>query len=283
MNKVQNSSKMEEILSLNLWIDSHAHIDKLQLETTEVLRSAKEAGVFRILSIGTEREDWGEVLSLCEKHSPEVYGALGMHPHTAKDFDEECEAFLREHLNRRRIVALGEIGLDYYYENSDRKIQREVFEKQLSLAGEFHMPVEIHSREAEPDTAFFLKQFQGKVRGFLHCFTGSYDLARQALDCGFNISFSGIVTFKNAGDLRETCKKIPLDRLHIETDSPFLSPEPFRGQENQPAHTAVVARQVAELHSVDLHTLSDQLKKNTWDLFPKIKKEEDCLNQKNPH
>ena len=140
------------------------------------------------------------------------------------------------------------------------------------------MPVEIHTREAEEDTAFFLKQFQGKVRGLLHCFTGSYDLARQALDYGFNISFSGILTFKNTVGLRETCKKIPLDRLHIETDAPFLSPEPYRGKENQPARVSVLAKLVAELHSVDLQTLSDQLKKNTWDLFPKIKEEEEeCI------
>ena len=259
-----------------MWIDSHAHIDKLSSSVWDILDLAKEAGVYRILTIGTELKDWKEIVSLCEQYSPELYGALGMHPHTAKDFNEECEEFLKKHLTLKRIVAVGEIGLDYYYEHSERKIQKEIFEKQLALAYDFKMPVEIHTREAEEDTAFFLKEFNGKVRGLLHCFTGSYHLAMQALDCGFNISFSGILTFKNSGELRETCKKIPLDRLHIETDAPFLSPAPYRGKENQPARLSTLAELMAELHAVDLQSLSDQLKKNTWDLFPKIKKEEEC-------
>lgn len=263
-----------------LWIDTHAHIDKLKASVPEILESARKAGVWRILTIGTELSDWGNVLRLCEKYSPELYGALGMHPHSASSFNEDCETFLKENLGKKRIVAVGEIGLDYYYNNSEPQIQKEVFERQLLLAEDFKMPVEIHTREAEEDTAFFLKKFQGRVRGLLHCFTGSYHLASQALDCGFNISFSGILTFKNAGDLRELCKKIPLDRLHIETDSPFLSPEPFRGRENEPSHVRALAEYVAGLKNVDLHQLSDQLKENTWALFPKIKEEEECL--KNP-
>lgn len=269
---------MKTPFSKPLWIDSHAHIDKLSPEVSEILKSAQAVDVFRILTIGTEREDWEKVISLSEEYSPEIYGTLGMHPHSAENFNKECEEFLTKHLNRKRIVAVGEIGLDYYYDNSDRKIQREVFEKQLSIACDFNLPVEIHTREAEEDTAFFLKQFRGKIRGLLHCFTGSYSLARQALDYGFNISFSGILTFKKAEDLRETCKKIPLNRLHIETDSPFLSPEPRRGKENQPSHLPALAQQVADLQSVDLKTLSHQLWENTRDLFPKIKKEENCLN-----
>ena len=259
-----------------LWIDSHAHIDKLGPGVEEILRAAKSEAVFRILTIGTEFKDWKEVVQISQKYSPEIYGALGMHPHSAKDFNEECELFLRKHLPLKRIVALGEIGLDYHYEHSERQIQKEVFEKQLVLAEELKMPVEIHTREAEEDTAFFLKQFRGKVRGLLHCFTSSYNLARQALDYGFNISFSGILTFKNSEELRETCKKIPLNRLHIETDSPFLSPAPYRGKENQPARVAILAKCVAELRNVSLKKLSDQLKENTWNLFPKIKQEEEC-------
>ncbi len=257
-----------------LWIDSHAHIDKLSSSVLDTLKSAKERGVFRILTIGTELKDWEAVVQICQEHSPEIYGALGMHPHTAQDFNDTSEEFLKKHLSLKRIVAVGEIGLDYYYERSGRMIQKEVFEKQLALAYDLKMPVEIHTREAEEDTIFFLKKFNGQVRGLIHCFTGSYDLAKQALDCGFNISFSGILTFKNSEKLRETCKKIPLDRLHIETDSPFLSPEPHRGRENQPARASLVAKCVAQLFGVDLKTLSDQLKTNTWDLFPKIKEEE---------
>ncbi len=273
--------KTNQNFSKEMWIDSHAHIDKLSPSVPEILKSAREAGVFRILTIGTELKDWKEIVQLCEQYTPELYGALGMHPHTAKDFDKDCEDFLKTHLHLKRIVAVGEIGLDYYYEHSDKQIQKEVFEKQLSLAYDFKMPVEIHTRESEEDTAYLLKKFQGKVRGLLHCFTSSYNLAKQALDYGFNISFSGILTFKKSEELRETCKKIPLDRLHIETDAPFLSPEPYRGKENQPARVSTLAKLVAELHTVDLQTLSDQLKKNTWDIFPKIKQEEEC--QTNHH
>ncbi|MCZ0932432.1 MAG: TatD family hydrolase [Oligoflexia bacterium] len=140
-----------------LWIDTHAHIDKLKLSPEEVLKEAEQAGVFRILTIGTELGDWRQVVALSEKHAPQVYGALGMHPHTAKDFNEESEDFLKKHLNLKRIVALGEIGLDYFYKNSEIQKQKEVFERQMSLAGAFNLPVEIHTREAEEDTVFFFK------------------------------------------------------------------------------------------------------------------------------
>ena len=223
------------------WIDSHAHIDKLDPLTPDILKSAREARVHRIITIGTDFNDWKNVIQLCSQYKPELYGALGLHPHKAIEFDKKHEKFLKENLKLNRIVAVGEIGLDYYYEHSERKIQNEVFEKQMDLAFRLKMPVEIHSRSAEQDTAFFLKKYQGKIKGLLHCFTSSYHLAKQALDYGFNISFSGILTFKNSPELREICKKIPLDRMHIETDSPFLSPEPRRGKENQPSHIRYTA------------------------------------------
>lgn len=262
-----------------LWIDSHAHIDKLSLPVEEVLKSAQREGVFRIITIGTELSDWSQVVHLSEDKSPLVYGALGLHPCHAEDFSPQHEQFLKENLNHKRIVALGEIGLDYYRENTNKKTQREVFEKQLNIASEFKLPVEIHSRSAEEDTAFFLKQYARENPeqrgGLLHCFTGSYSLAKKALDSGFNISFSGILSFKNAEDLRETCKKIPLDRLHIETDSPYLSPEPYRGRENQPARVSILASFMADLRGLSLPELSQQLKQNTYELFPKIKAEEE--------
>ena len=253
-----------------MWIDTHCHIDKLKLSPEEILNSAKKSDVFCILTIGTELEDWSEVLSLSEKHSPFIYGTLGMHPHTAQNFDESCETFLNENLSSKAIVGVGEIGLDYFYNNSPKDKQKEVFDKQLDLARSFQLPVEIHTRSAEKDTLFFLKKYQSQVRGLLHCFTGSYDLAKKALDYGFNISFSGILTFKNSESLRETCKKIPLDRIHIETDSPFLAPAPYRGRENQPSYVSLVADCVAKIHQVSLDQLSQQLKENTYRLFPKI-------------
>ena len=254
-----------------MWTDTHAHLDKLGLPSEESIANAKKESVKRVITIGTELSDWPKVIELCDKHKPYLYGTLGMHPHTAETFTDECEDFLRNNLNHERIVAVGEIGLDYYYENSKPEVQKEMFEKQLEIAKDFKLPVEIHTRDAEQDTQTFLKKFKGQVRGLLHCFTGSYELASFALDCGFNISFSGIITFKNAEDLRQTCKKLPLDRIHIETDSPFLAPVPYRGKENQPAYVSHVAETVAFLHNIDLQTLSEQLEKNTLDLFTKMK------------
>ena len=255
--------------------DTHAHLDKLKNPPSETLKRASSQGVKRVLSIGTEPSDWEEVIGISDQF-PEVYGTLGMHPHTSSAFKDKDFEFLKENAVRDKIVAIGEIGLDYYYENSKKDIQKEIFEKQMSLASDLNLPVQIHTRDAEEDTKHFLRKFKGRVRGLLHCFTGSYDLAKEALDQGFHISFSGILTFKNAEELRKTCKKIPLDSLHIETDSPFLSPEPLRGKENEPANTSLVAKKVSELHDVSLEDLSLKLQENTYHLFPKIKKKEEA-------
>jgi len=189
-----------------MWIDTHAHLDKINLPTTQIVEEAKKGSVNHIITIGTELQDWGKVVSLCETYKPQVYGTLGLHPHLAKDWNKECEDFLRKNVTHERIIAIGEIGLDYYYEHSSKDRQQEVFEKQLNLAKEFSLPVEIHTREAEEDTLNFLKHIQGSVRGLLHCFTSSYKMACKALDYGFNISFSGIITFKNSQDIRDTCR-----------------------------------------------------------------------------
>ena len=260
-----------------MWIDTHAHLDKLKIDVSDVIRQAQSFSVHRIITIGTEKEDWNQVIQLAEKW-PEVYGTLGMHPHTAENFNKDCENFLQKNLKKERIIAVGEIGLDYYYEHSKRDIQKDVFRLQLNLAEKFNLPVEIHTREAEEDTIEILSSFKGRVRGLLHCFTGSYEMAKKALDLGFNISFSGILTFKNSEKLRETCKKIPLNRMHIETDSPFLAPQNYRGKENQPSWVVCVADAVAQIHNVKKETLSNQLVKNTLEIFNRIKKEDLCLN-----
>ena len=253
-----------------MWTDTHTHLDKLK-DPEQIMDAARNAKVRRIITVGTEPEDWPEVLKFSKQFTMEVFGTLGMHPHRADSFNEECEIFLKKHLSDNSVVAVGEIGLDYYYEHSSRDIQKKVFYRQLCLAEEWGLPVEIHTRDAEEDTLAILREFQGRVKGILHCFTGSYKMAQQALDLGFNISFSGIVTFKNSKDLQETCKKIPLDRLHIETDAPYLAPVPYRGKENQPSWVVYVARKICELHNVKEDFLSQQLEKNTLKMFPKIK------------
>ena len=260
-----------------MWTDTHAHLDKLKIGAEKAIEQAKENSVNRIITIGTEPSDWLQVLELIKYKN--VYGTLGMHPHEAKDFTDEHLLFLKNQLASPKIIAVGEIGLDYYYKHSDSEQQKKVFYKQMCLAEEHGLPVQIHTRHAEEDTLMYLKEFKGRVKGLLHCFTSSEKLAEGALDCGFNISFSGIITFKNSDELRRTCQSVPIERMHIETDSPFLAPVPHRGQENQPAWVDHVATCICELHKVTKQDLSAQLEKNTLNLFSRIgKAQEECLN-----
>ena len=197
---------------------------------------------------------------------------MGVHPHEAKEYSEETDKFLRENCDHPKIVAIGEIGLDYYYDNSPRDIQKEAFKKQLQIAIDKDMPVQIHTRDAEEDTIKILQSFKGKVRGIIHCFTGSQNLADECLKLGLNISISGVVTFKKAQELQETVKGLPLDRIHVETDSPFLAPTPHRGKKNEPSFVIHTAEKVAELKGIDLETLSKVTRENTYSVFNKMKR-----------
>ena len=252
-----------------MWTDTHTHLDKLP-DPAAAAAEAQAAGVRRILTIGTERADWPKVAELSRRFSY-VFGAVGMHPHNSSVFSEDCEKFLRSCLlSEPSLVAVGEIGLDYHYERSPRAAQQEAFRRQLNIACEQGFPVEIHTREAEADTLSALRPFRGRLQGLLHCFSSSYETAKAALDLGFNISFSGILTFQNAQSLQEVCRKIPLDRLHIETDAPYLSPHPHRGKENRPARLIFTAQKVAALHGVTEEKLSQQLEDNTLKMFPRL-------------
>ena len=167
-------------------------------------------------------------------------------------------------------LAIGEIGLDYFYEHSDREQQKEVFRKQMSLAHELDLPVEVHTRDAEEDTAEIVNEFRGRTEGVFHCFSSSKWLAEKGLDAGWDISISGIVTFKNAHELRETVKYIPLDRLHVETDAPYLAPVPMRGKENAPKFVVHTAEKVAEIKGISLEKLCEQVRLNALRRFPKL-------------
>ena len=259
--------KKDFILDKKLkWTDVHTHLNMLDISAEVAVKEAELAGVTQIITIGTEPEDWSKVI-LFSKTFSQVKGALGMHPHSAKLYNDEVEEVLRKGLDKEGIVSCGEIGLDYYYEYSDKEKQKEVFYRQMILAKEKKMPVEIHTRSAEEDTIKTLKQFSGSVRGLLHCFSETWSLAREALDLGFNISFSGIVTFKKADDLREVCRKVPLDRLHLETDAPYLAPAPYRGKQNKPAWVVHTAQVVADLHKISLSELSHKTQNNYKQLF----------------
>lgn len=252
------------------WIDIHAHLDMLEDTPEETIRKAREQNVERIITIGTEPADHDAVLKIAEKHYPVVACTLGVHPHHGAVWTETIRDYLLAHIGRKEVVAVGEIGLDYYYKNAAPDDQKEAFRAQLEIAAQAKLPVEIHTRDAEADTVEILQEFRGRVGGVIHCFTGTSWLATQCLDLGFNISMSGVVTFKNADELRKTCQMIPLDRLHVETDAPFLAPVPNRGQKNTPAFVVHTAAVVSQLHKVSLERLSEQTNANARQLFHKL-------------
>lgn len=251
------------------WLDIHTHLNFLEEGPEAALELAEKRGVKSMITIGTEPGDLQVVLDLARKHYPKVMCTLGIHPHEAKLFTPEIEAFIRKEAVSKEVVAIGEIGLDYFYKHSDPDVQKDVFERQLQVAADLKLPVEIHTRDADEDTVEILKKFKGRVKGVLHCFTGTPWLAEQALDLGFNISISGVVTFKNADTLRGIVQSYPLDRIHVETDAPFLTPAPFRGVKNSPQYVVFTAQFVADLKQIPLPQLSAQLIKNAQAMFPK--------------
>jgi TatD DNase family protein len=252
------------------WIDVHAHLNMLEEGVDGAIANAKAAGVTRIITIGTEPQDHPLVLAIAQKYYPQVYCTLGIHPHEGVHYTEEIGQFIRSHVNDKEVVAVGEIGLDYYYETSPKKEQKDAFRAQLQIAKECGLPVQIHTREADEDTVEILKDFKGDVTGIIHCFTGTDWLARQCLDLGFNISISGVATFKNAESLRDVVRMTPLDRLHVETDAPFLAPVPMRGKKNTPAFVVHTAKLVAELKNISIEELCAQTRVNALKMFPKI-------------
>lgn len=253
------------------WIDLHTHLDKLDEGPDEALRLAREAGVRKVVTIGTEPEDLPRVLEFSRKYAPMVYCTLGIHPHEGAIYTAEVGRFIEQNATDPRVIAVGEIGLDYYYKQSPEDAQREAFRAQLDIAARLGLPVEIHTRDAEEDTVKILEEYRGRVNGIIHCFTGTQWLADRCLDLGFNISISGVVTFKNADALRDVVRSLPLDRIHVETDAPFLAPVPQRGKKNTPAFVVHTAKFVAELKGVTEEKLAEQTRLNALKLFPKLK------------
>ena len=251
------------------WLDVHTHLHMLEGDVDSQLQAAHAAGVAGVITIGTTPEDNSTVVAHAEKYFPKVACAVGIHPHDSSHITAAAEADLRAWAKKPCVVAIGEIGLDYYYENSEPHLQKQAFRSQLEIAKEAGLPVEIHTRDAEADSYELLKEFSPAVRGVIHCFTGTLPFAKQMLDLGYNISFSGIVTFKNADSLREVLNYVPLDRLHIETDAPFLAPVPQRGKKNIPAFLPHTAQFVSTLKNVPLEKLSEQLWQNAMQMFPR--------------
>ena len=253
-------------------VDSHCHLnyEGLADRQEEVLAAARARGVQGFLNISTRQKEWGDVVGAAERH-PDVWASIGVHPHEADAHPDLGAAALIEAAAHPRVIAIGECGLDYYYDKSDRAAQRERFGGHIEAARESGLPLVVHTRDAEEDTAEILTREVGKggVTGVLHCFTGSAALARKALDLGFYISISGIVTFKNARDLQDVAKTIPQDRLLVETDSPFLAPVPHRGQTCEPAFVADTAAFLSELRDEPLGKLAAATTSNFFRLFGK--------------
>jgi len=257
-------------------IDSHCHLnyEGLVERQDEVLDNARARGVGGFLNISTRQREWGDIIAVAERQ-PDVWASIGVHPHEADAHPDLGAAALVEAADHDRVIAIGECGLDYFYDKSDRATQRERFEAHIEAARETSLPLVVHTREAESDTAEILERAvkQGNVRGVLHCFTGSADLARKALDLGFFISLSGIVTFKNARDLQEIAHWLPADQMLVETDAPFLAPVPHRGQKCEPAFVADTAAFVAGLREEDPEALAERTSANFFRLFSKASSE----------
>ena len=257
-----------------MFVDSHAHIDgeEFDADRDEVVERARASGVRAILNVGTGDPHGGNferAVALAEKYEG-VYAAAGVHPHDARLYDDTAERRLLDVLgSSERVVALGEIGLDYHYDNSPRDAQREVFARQLRLATEASLPVIIHSREADEETVEILRDvYAGAARGgVMHCFGGGRRMAEDVLALGFHISFAGNVTFKKAEALRDVAHVVPLERLLVETDCPYLSPVPFRGRRNEPAHVVETAKFLAEFRGVEAEEFGRITSENFARLF----------------
>jgi TatD DNase family protein len=255
-----------------MFVDSHCHLNYKGLieDQAAVLERARAAGVSTMLNISTRESEWDDVLGVAEREN-DVWASVGIHPHEADAHPDIDTAKLVDRAAHPRIIGIGETGLDYYYDKSDREQQRTSFRSHIVAARETGLPIIVHTRDAEEDTANILREEMGKgaFTGVIHCFTASDVFARQALDLGLYISISGIVTFKNAKDLQATAATIPADRLLIETDAPFLAPVPHRGRPCEPAYVADTARFLADLRGESVDALTVRTANNFRDLFRK--------------
>ena len=252
-------------------IDSHAHIQAKEYagEIEAVIGRAREAGVEQIIVVGGagEMSSNTAALALAESYA-NLYATVGMHPHDAKQVGEEELQQLKKLAAHSKVIAVGETGLDYYYNHSPRDVQREVFRQFICLAGEMKLPLVVHERDAASEAAELLRnEGAGKIRGVIHCFTGDYEAARTYLDLGFYLSFTGIITFKNAAALRDVVRRVPLDRIFVETDSPYLTPVPHRGKRNEPAFVTLVAAAMARVKDLPMEEIIQATSRNVQDLF----------------
>ena len=246
-------------------IDTHCHITMKDYDDIPFLiNKIRESGVNKIIVNGTDMESNLEVLELTKKYDI-VYGAIGFHPTELDGFKESYFDWLEEHIRDDKIVALGEIGLDYHYDNTDKEQENYVFKKQLEIARKHNKPVIIHSRDAIQDTYNILKEYN--VRGCLHCYSGSLEMAREFVKLGFLLGVGGVITFKNAKNIVNVIKNIDLEYILLETDAPYLTPEPYRKNKNDSSYIPVIARKIAEIKEVNLEVIEKTTNENAKRLF----------------
>jgi len=249
--------------------DTHTHLDNSQFDEDReaVIRRALEAGITRIVNIGFNRETIPTTLALAERYDF-IYAVVGWHPQDAKDMTPEDLEWIEELSRQEKVVALGEMGLDYYWDTSPKDVQQRVFREQVRLARKVGMPIVIHNRDAHQDIVQILREEKAaEVGGIMHCFSGSWETAKQCLDMNFYISFGGPVTFKNAKQPKEVLAQVPLDRLLLETDAPYLTPHPYRGKRNETGFVRLVAETAAEIHGLPLEEIAAITTRNANRVF----------------
>lgn len=247
-------------------VDTHCHLFlDYYSDIEEILSRAKRNGVGAVIVNGTNIKDNEEVLNLVKKYDM-VYGALGIQPEEIDENWEKCLSFIETHINDEKIIAIGEIGLDYHYE-CDKDLQKKVFKKQLDLAKKYNKPVIIHSRDCIQETYNILKNYS--LKGIMHCYSGSLEMAREFNKLGFYLGIGGISTFKNASKIIEVIKNIPLEYIVLETDSPYLSPEPYRGRRNEPANVSVILEKICAIKDLNYDEVSGVIYDNILRLFDK--------------
>jgi len=249
--------------------ETHCHLDYLKDRTNgETIALSQEKGINKFITISVSPDNLDRVIEIAKEHE-DVYCTQGLHPHEAKFWNDEVESKILNNLSYEKVVAIGEIGLDFHYNNSPKEKQMKAFKRQLQIASEKNLPVVIHSRDADPETIAVLEEMAPKLKkkGVIHSFTSGPELAKKAIELGFCLGFNGIITFKNAQEVRDIVALTPIDRILLETDSPFLTPTPYRGQENGPHFLPFIAEKIAEINGISINEALQKTYQNSSDLF----------------
>lgn len=248
-------------------IDTHSHINTiLKLNTDEILENAKRNGIEKVIVPAACKSDFDDIMKLIDKYE-NVYGMLGIHPSEAKDWDDSIIDKIREYSKNKKIVGIGEIGLDYYWDKSFNELQKEIFIKQIKLANSLNLPIDIHDREAHKDTFDIVKKYNKNSTIIMHCFSGSVEFAKECIKEGWYLGIGGVVTFKNAIKMKDVVKNVPIEKIILETDAPYLTPVPYRGKENQPAYVKFVAEEIAKIKNITINDVKNITTQNAERIF----------------